>query len=144
MTAINALLFTLQRAVCYNDPAHLDQCYNTPLNQTSATVELRPEIGYSAIKSRRNLLQLIEEYDADKVLSALVELCAPDVVVHALLREYSEGLTRVKSRFVSSRVGHVTLNTLARHSQLIGQLIIGHANVDEILVRVTCSVRHTD
>ncbi len=111
-------------------------CYDTPFNEELACQELRDStVSYSA-KSRSNLLQLILEHDADKVLTALTEWCAPECLVPALLREYGEGLTRVKSRLLTSRVGHVTLSTLAKHSKLIGQLIIDNSNAEQILVSV--------
>lgn len=126
----------IQRAVRYNDPGYLSQCYYTPFDETVVTLELRSDRSYSA-KSRSNLLQLIAEHDADKVLSHVIEACSAQLLVPTLLREYGEELTRVKSRFGSSRVGHLTLTTLSQHSQLIGQLTIGQSNVTEILVSVT-------
>lgn len=80
-------------------------------------------VAYSE-KSPSNILQLILDYDADQVLAALVEFVEPEILVQALLREYSSGLTRVNSQLRRTRVGQLVLTILSRHSTLVGQLLI--------------------
>jgi hypothetical protein len=118
--------------VRYNEPLYLEQCYDGPLS-VAVERELRGEVRY-ADKSRGNLLALIREHDADKVLSAVLVECSAELAVRALLREYCESILAARG---TSRVSHVTLQTLAQHSQLIGQLLIDQERVEEILVSGT-------
>jgi hypothetical protein len=119
------------RAVRYNEPLYLEQSYDGPLS-VAVERELRGEVRY-ADKSRGNLLALIREHDADKVLSVVLVECSAELAVRALLREYCESILAARG---TSRVSHVTLQTLAQHSQLIGQLLVDQERVEEILPRV--------
>lgn len=83
-------------------------------------------------------LQSVAALTAAQVLSAVLAECSAELAVRVLLREYSEGLVAPVTRGGTSRVNHVTLRTLAQHSQLIGQLLIGQSDVEAILVSDTC------